>query len=277
MSAEEKCPRCGSTRKEVYYAVDIYSDNVCSWRNHDPWHDSPAKAPQARFHIDDSPNGERFFISGDLVTREEFLRRRIVECQHRFTGVPSDLCVDCGIKAQAAAASAAEPLCRFYDGETGTLCGKPENHTVHAKYGNDLDVSWKHLFDPDTELASRDRTVAELQATLEKCRHVIFWLKPIPDGEKDTHIEGFPEQYNANLKSAVIALERQERKSHISEMDDARKLIERLMGALNLLQGAARRLDFTDDSGLAKTFDARIKMADALLSECRERGYGVKK
>lgn len=47
------------------------------------------------FYIDESPNGERYFIEADLVSQEEFIKRRVKECGHRWGN--HDRCIDCGL------------------------------------------------------------------------------------------------------------------------------------------------------------------------------------
>jgi hypothetical protein len=62
----------------------------------------PEQLEVGAFYIDDAPNGERFFISGDLVSRQVFLHRRETECPHRFQKYPtspeSRHCIDCGME-----------------------------------------------------------------------------------------------------------------------------------------------------------------------------------
>jgi hypothetical protein len=49
------------------------------------------------FYIDESPNGARYYIDGDLVSQIEFNERRHKECSHRYNGYQKE-CMDCALE-----------------------------------------------------------------------------------------------------------------------------------------------------------------------------------
>jgi len=70
------------------------------------------------------------------------------------------------------------PTCGYFDSRKGKFCGKPENDRVHAKYGNDLDSPWRHIFEAASAAATereaferhaktRPRLFSQLQCTKE--------------------------------------------------------------------------------------------------------------
>lgn len=80
-------------------------------------------------------------------------------CESHPGHEPHEECGECWAwePCEPLASPQEQERCAYFDYEKGKVCGLLHDNRVHAKYGNDLDNEWMHVFEPGPSASAGGR------------------------------------------------------------------------------------------------------------------------